>query len=162
MQKCFDSYNTTFASYPMMLDYHQDQSEHVNGYAVQLRTSAWNHWTECRRTISIREVLHTASEKKQSMTQLSRMILYMVNEALSILKKKPNGGERLYDLIYFTYIAPETLSHNEVLYRLNLSSRHYYRLREQAIYILSIRLWSAPNKDIEFWLELISTMGDDK
>ena len=27
MQKCFDSFNTTFASYPMMLDYHQNQSE---------------------------------------------------------------------------------------------------------------------------------------
>ena len=27
MQKCFDDYNTTFASYPMMLDYHQNQSE---------------------------------------------------------------------------------------------------------------------------------------
>lgn len=36
-----------------------------------------------------------------------------------------------------------------------------YRLREQAINIISIRLWSAPNKDVEFWLELTSIMGDD-
>ena len=27
MQKCLDNYNTTFASFPMMLDYHQTQSE---------------------------------------------------------------------------------------------------------------------------------------
>lgn len=91
----------------------------------------------------------------------TRMILDRVNEALTVLKKKPEDGERLYEIIYLTYIAPETLNHNELLYRLNLSSRHYYRLREQAINILSIRLWSAPNKEIEFWLELISIVGDD-
>lgn len=92
----------------------------------------------------------------------TRLMLDRVNDALTVLKKKPEDGERLYDLIYLTYIAPESLNHNEILYRLNLSSRHYYRLREQAINILSIRLWSAPNKDIEFWLELISIMGEDK
>lgn len=27
MQKCYDSYNTTFTSYPVMLDYHQEQDE---------------------------------------------------------------------------------------------------------------------------------------
>lgn len=91
----------------------------------------------------------------------TRVILDRVNEALTVLKKKPEDGGRLYDLIYLTYITPESLNHNEILYRLNLSSRHYYRLREQAINILSIRLWSAPNKDTEFWLELISILGDD-
>ncbi len=91
----------------------------------------------------------------------TRLILDRVNEALTVLKKKPEDGGRLYDLIYLTYITPESLNHNEILYRLNLSSRHYYRLREQAINILSIRLWSAPNKDTEFWLELISILGDD-
>ena len=91
----------------------------------------------------------------------TRIILDRVNEALTVLKKKPEDGGRLYDLIYLTYITPESLNHNEILYRLNLSSRHYYRLREQAINILSIRLWSAPNKDTEFWLELISILGDD-
>ena len=91
----------------------------------------------------------------------TRVILERVNEALTVLKKKPEDGGRLYDLIYLTYITPESFNHNEILYRLNLSSRHYYRLREQAINILSIRLWSAPNKDTEFWLELISILGDD-
>ena len=89
----------------------------------------------------------------------TRLILDRVNDALTVLKRKPNDGERLYELIYLTYIAPETLNHNEILYRMNLSSRHYYRLREQAISILSIRLWSAPNKDIDFWLELVSVLG---
>ncbi len=100
-------------------------------------------------------------ENRLASIQKTRLVLNRINEALTVLKKKPEDGERLYDLIYLTYITPEALNHNDILYRMNMSSRHYYRLREQAINIISIRLWSAPNKDVEFWLELISIMGDD-
>ena len=79
-----------------------------------------------------------------------------VNEALTVLKKKPENGERLYQLIYLTYIAPEKLSHHELLYRLDMSSRHYYRLKQQAITILSIRLWAAPDNNVDVWLELVT------
>ena len=81
-----------------------------------------------------------------------------VNEALTVLKKKPENGERLYNLIYTTYIVPEKLSHPELLSRLNMSSRNYYRLRQQAITILSIRLWSAPASDVDFWLEMLTLL----
>lgn len=70
--------------------------------------------------------------------QKSRILLDRVNEALTVLKKKPSDGERLYNLIYQTYITPEKLSLTDLLYRLDLSPRHYYRLREQAVTILSI------------------------
>ena len=99
-------------------------------------------------------------ENRLESIRKTRLVLDRVNDALTVMKRKPDDGERLYELIYLTYIAPESLNHNELLYRLNLSSRHYYRLREQAISILSIRLWSAPNKDVDFWLELISAIGD--
>lgn len=88
--------------------------------------------------------------------QKSRLLLDRVNEALTVLKKKPENGERLYQLIYLTYIAPEKLSHNELLYRLDMSSRHYYRLRQQAITILSIRLWATPDSDVDVWLEMVA------
>ena len=88
--------------------------------------------------------------------QKSRLLLDRVNEALTVLKKKPENGERLYQLIYLTYIAPERLNHNELLYRLDMSSRHYYRLRQQAITILSIRLWAAPDSDVDVWLEMVA------
>lgn len=90
----------------------------------------------------------------------TRMVIDRINEALTVLKKKPDDGERLYELIYLTYIGPEVLNHNDLLYRLNVSSRHYYRLREQAISILSIRLWSAPNKEIDFWLDILSAIEE--
>lgn len=65
----------------------------------------------------------------------SRILLDRVNEALTILKKKPDNGEMLYNLIYQTYITPERLGLTDILYRLDISTRHYYRLRSQAITI---------------------------
>ena len=97
-------------------------------------------------------------ENRLAGIEKSRMILDRVNEALTILKKKPEDGQKLYELIYLTFIAPETLNHSELLYRLNLSSRHYYRCREQAINILSLRLWSSPAKEVDFWLELLAVL----
>lgn len=90
--------------------------------------------------------------------QKTRLLLDRVNEALTVLKNKPDNGERLYDLIYLTYIAPEQLNHMDLLNRLNMSSRHYYRLRQQAITILSIRLWATPAADVDIWLEVLTLL----
>ncbi len=97
-------------------------------------------------------------ENRLAGMEKSRLMLDRMNEALSVLKKKPEDGQRLYDLIYLTYIAPEPLSHNEILYRLDLSSRHYYRCREQAINIISLRLWSVPKQEMDVWIDLISLL----
>lgn len=91
-------------------------------------------------------------------TRKSRILLDRVNEALTVLKSKPKNGETLYKVIYLTYIAPETLKHTELLYRLGMSSRHYYRLRQQAITILSIRLWSAPTAEVDFWTDILAIL----
>ncbi len=97
-------------------------------------------------------------ENRMMSIQKSRLMLDRVNEALSVLKKKPDNGQRLYDLIYQTYINPESLSLTDILYRLDLSARHYYRLREQAVTILSIRLWSSPGSDVDFWFDILTLM----
>ena len=52
--------------------------------------------------------------------QKSRILLDRVNEALTVLKKKPENGELLYNLIYQTFITPEKLSLTDILYRLTL------------------------------------------
>ena len=99
-------------------------------------------------------------ENRLAGIEKSRLILDRVNEALTVLKKKPEDGQRLYDLIYLTYIAPEKLNHQELLYRLNLSSRHYYRCRDQAVHILSLRLWSSPSKTLDIWLEIAELLRE--
>ena len=99
-------------------------------------------------------------ESRMEGVQKSRILLDRVNEALTVLRKKPENGELLYNLIYQTFITPERLSLTEILYRVDLSPRHYYRLRSQAITILSIRLWAAPAKDIDFWLEMLTLLEE--
>jgi hypothetical protein len=83
---------------------------------------------------------------------------YTFEEALTVLRQKPGNGELMYKSLFLTYIAPENLSHTEILYRLNISSRHYYRVRQQAINILSIRLWAAPTKELDAWLEVLTLL----
>lgn len=97
-------------------------------------------------------------EREFASIEKSRALIDRVNEALTILKKKPENGRQLYELIYLTYIAPEKLSHQELLYRLNLSSRSYYRQREQAITVLSIRLWAAPTTETEYMLDMLTLL----
>ncbi|MCQ2443753.1 MAG: hypothetical protein MJ077_11715 [Oscillospiraceae bacterium] len=102
---------------------------------------------------------HTLESRLESVKK-SRLLVARINDALSLLKRNPRDGEKMYDIIYLTYIAPEKLSHVELLYRLNLSTRHYYRLRTQAIKIISIRLWSTPTAELDAWVELLTLIDD--
>lgn len=97
-------------------------------------------------------------ENRLISVQKSRTLLDRVNEALTILKQKPGGGQLMYDIIYQTYIIPEKLSHNDLIYRLNISTRHYYRMRQRAINILSIRLWAAPAGELDAWLDVLTLL----
>jgi hypothetical protein len=97
-------------------------------------------------------------ENRLMSVQKSRLLLDRFNEALTVLRQKPGNGELMYQSLYLTYIAPEALSHTEILYRLNISSRHYYRTRQQAINILSIRLWAAPAGELDAWLEVLTLL----
>ena len=56
-------------------------------------------------------------------------------------------------------LSEEKLHQTDVLYRLNISRRHYYRLKEQAINIISLRLWSVPSTNIDLWLDLVSMLS---
>ena len=97
-------------------------------------------------------------ENRLESVQKTRLMLDRVNEALTVLKKKPKDGEQLYQLIYLTYITKEKLTLVEILFRLAVSSRQYYRLRQDAINILSLRLWSAMTKEGDFWIEMLSLL----
>ena len=90
----------------------------------------------------------------------TRQLLDRINDALTSLKRKPDNGPLLYELIYLTYIGEEKLVLNDILYRLNISRRHYYRLKEQAASAFSLRLWAAPTTDLEIWLSLVAMLTD--
>ena len=42
--------------------------------------------------------------------------------------------------------------------QLEISKRTYYRLRQQAITILSIRLWATPVIGIDFWFDMLTLL----
>ena len=88
----------------------------------------------------------------------NRLLVDRLNDAVSILKSKPVNGNKMYDIIYMTFLGPDKLMHEELLYRLDISARHYYRLRTQAINIIALRLWSAPAGEVDSWLEVLSIL----
>ncbi len=88
----------------------------------------------------------------------SRLLLDRINDALTVLRQKPGNGEMMYNIIFQTFITPDKLTHSEILYRLDISDRHYYRLRQQAVNILSIRLWTAPAGCLDAWLEILTLL----
>ena len=92
----------------------------------------------------------------------SRLLIDRMNEAISVLKKKPKDGELLYRVIYETYMGDEIYeSVCDLFYKLGMTRRKYYELRKKAIRLISLRLWSAPNKEVNMWLDVL-TMLDKK
>lgn len=98
-------------------------------------------------------------ESRLEVQKRYRLMIGQVNEALSILKQKPGNGEFLYELIYLSYICPQKYSIEDIAYRLVLSRRHYYRLRQQAISVLSTCLWGAPSRELDLWLDLLDLLN---
>lgn len=101
---------------------------------------------------------NTRLEHRLLSVQKSRLLLDRFHEALTVLKQKPGNGQMLYDILYHTYLSPDTMRHVEILYRLDISDRHFYRLRTQAINILSIRLWASPSAELDSWLEVLTIL----
>jgi len=97
-------------------------------------------------------------ENRLQSIKKSRLLLDRFNEALTVLRKKPRDGEKLYNVIFQTYLIPEKLTHQDLIYRLNMSTRHYYRLRKDAINILAIRLWTTPSNELDSWLEVLTLL----
>ena len=100
-------------------------------------------------------------ERRLQNVKQSRILLDRINDALTVLRHKPGNGEMMYNIIYQTFIIQEKLRHADILYRLDISDRHYYRLRQQAINILSIRLWMAPSGGLDAWLEILTLLEGD-
>lgn len=88
----------------------------------------------------------------------TRVLLDRLYDSLGVLQKWPENGNFLYTLIYSTYLDPVKKNHQDLIESLGVSSRSYYRLRKEAISIMSIRLWSAPSGDIDDWIEILTLM----
>ena len=98
-------------------------------------------------------------EARMSNIVHTRILIDRVNEALSVLEKKPGNGEIMYQIIYETYISKDRPKIADILYRLDISSRTYYRLRDEAIMIISARLWTLPEAESAVLVEILSKLN---
>ena len=92
----------------------------------------------------------------------SRLLIGRLNEALELLKRKPKDGQLLYDVIYQTYIAEKKDTIFDVIAELGLTKRKYYECLKSAISLISIKLWSSPDSNIELMMELLSIFEGKK
>lgn len=88
----------------------------------------------------------------------SRLLIDRLNEAISMLKKKPKEGEDMYEVIYRLHISKNVLKSEDVCLSLNMSRRKVYYLRKKAIELIANRLWGAPSDEILAWLEIMEAL----
>lgn len=85
----------------------------------------------------------------------TRLLFDRVNKAITMLRLKPENGEEMYQVIYRTYVKSHIKSVEDIYLELNLSRRKYYKIRKQAIMLISLSLWSAPAAEVDKWMEVV-------
>ena len=116
---------------------------------------------ELAEKIDIQTSLENARiESRVNAMMKTRYLVDRIHEALAVIRKKPGNGEDLYSVLYTTYLDPVERKHEEILKELRMTSRTYYRLRKEAITIMSIRLWSAPSGETASWLEVLTILEE--
>jgi hypothetical protein len=84
------------------------------------------------------------------------MLMDRLNEAINFLKTKPDEGELMYQIIYYTFIGEKMNSVYDILNKIGIAKTRYYKLRKKAITMISVKLWTVPDIKLELWLELLS------
>ena len=77
-----------------------------------------------------------------------------------MLRKNPDNGEEMYQIIYKTYIAPPAGSVELLFNDFGITHRRYYKLRKKATMLLSLFLWSAPSSEMEAWKEIVYVLEE--
>lgn len=96
------------------------------------------------------------AENRMKGAAKTRLLMERVNDALTVLKMKPQNGKKLYDLIYVTFLQEETWTHSQIIDYLEISTRTYYRMRKEAVEVISTRLWATPNSALDSWFEVLA------
>ncbi len=83
----------------------------------------------------------------------NKKMLQMIDASVNILRKKQNGGEEYYWILYYTYLSPKPCRDVEEIIR-NVGNKTepmawktYFSRRKKAIEFLSTVLWGFTSKD---------------
>ena len=109
----------------------------------------------------------TKIENHARCIERSNQMLYLLNNAVDILRSRHMSGENYYWVLYYTFLSPQQLDNvNEIIEQLqphirDISRATYYRKREQAVEALSSILWGYTSKDcIALLADFFPQMGD--
>lgn len=98
--------------------------------------------------------LSSAQIQEQMRTmERNKKMLKIIEVALDLLRKKHDGGEECYWILYYTYISEKPCKNLEDLIRRisekteYISWKTYYNRRKKAIQILSTILWGFTSKE---------------
>lgn len=89
----------------------------------------------------------------------SRKMLQIIDNAVSIMRRRHKHGELYYWVLYYSYLSPQQYKTiDEILsaldeHNISMSMRTYYTRREEAIQTLSSLLWGFTRKDCQKILE---------
>ena len=96
----------------------------------------------------------TNIQEQMRTMERNKKMLKMIETAMDILKRKQTGGEVYYWILYYTYIAEKPCRRVDDIIKLvevsveeTISWKRYYKLKKEAIEILSTILWGFASKD---------------
>ena len=95
----------------------------------------------------------TQIQEQMRTMERNKKMLKMIDKALDILRRKQNGGEDYYWILYYTYISEKPSRRIEdIIRRVEektdvLSWKRYYKLKRDAIEILGTILWGFATKE---------------
>ncbi len=88
----------------------------------------------------------------------SVLMFKALNEALTVLRLKPDDGELSYRILYLTYIDPQKIPIEDIPEKLGMKRSYYYLLKKEAISTLSTRLWfPLPSRQVGMLIEAASS-----
>lgn len=105
---------------------------------------------------------HGRMEGRLLSLRKSRLMLDKLHQAVNRLRSKPNNGELMFQILTMSFLQEERLDPQEVFEILGISQRHYYRIRRQAIQLLSILLWSSPDRELDGWLDVLVLLENNQ
>lgn len=94
----------------------------------------------------------TNIERHTQCIEKSNKMLKLIDSSIDLMRRKHINGEGYYWVLYYSYLAKETRSIVDIVEMLRpkldyISYRTYYRLRREAIEVLSSVLWGYTSKD---------------
>lgn len=91
-----------------------------------------------------------------------KSLLSYLGQILREISRKPDNGEDMYEIVNFYYINEHKMTSTEICNDLFISESHYYRLKKEAISLISEKMWNSSNPDSVAWRKFVEALNDTR